>query len=604
MKELGYLNKHFANYKRHLLGGIVFVAISNLFAIFPAQIIRYAIDFVQDSLMVYPVFSTEEFIGFYSEMLTSAILLFAALVIGLALLKGIFLYLMRQTIIVMSRHIEFDLKNEVFNKYQQLHMAFYKRNNTGDLMNRISEDVSRVRMYIGPAIMYTINLIVLFVMVVITMLSVNAKLTLYVLTPLPLLSILIYWVSKQINQRSERVQAKLSDLSTFVQEAFSGIRVIKAYNRISEREAEFSIHCNDYKNTSLELVKVNALFMPTMILLIGLSTIITIYIGGLLTIEGSVSPGNIAEFVIYVNMLTWPVASVGWVTSLMQRAAASQKRINEFLHAEVEIINPSEQHFETKGNLKFDHVWFTYPDSGVQALKDVSFEVNQGKSLAIIGRTGSGKSTIANLICRLYDVSEGMIAVDGENIRDINLDEFRDSIGYVPQEVFLFSDTISNNISFSTGIADNDRKAVEQAARDAQVYSNIVDFPDGFETRIGERGITLSGGQKQRISIARAIVKEPKILIFDDCLSAVDTETEEKILQNLKRIMAGKTTIIISHRVSSVKHCDEILLLDDGIIVERGSHSALMAQKGEYFEIHEQQQLEVLKEATIDNQPD
>ncbi|MDP4762213.1 MAG: ABC transporter ATP-binding protein/permease [Salibacteraceae bacterium] len=595
MKELAYLNYHFKNYRWHLFGGIVFVAISNMFAIFPAQIIRYAIDFVQDTLITFPIFDSGELRADYEALLVKAVLLFSGLTLVLALLKGLFLYLTRQTIIVMSRHIEFDMKNDIFNKYQQLSMSFYKQNNTGDMMNRISEDVSRVRMYIGPAIMYTINLVVLFVMVILTMWSVNAELTLYVLTPLPFLSMLIYWVSKQINKKSERVQAKLSDLSTFVQEAFSGIRVIKAYNRLPEREFEFTEHCNDYKNTSLDLVKVNALFMPAMILLIGLSTILTIYIGGRLTIEGKISPGNIAEFVIYVNMLTWPVASVGWVTSLVQRAAASQKRINEFMNAENEIENSNTEAFETKGHVRFDHVNFEYPDSGVKALRDVSFEVMPGKSLAIIGSTGSGKSTIANLICRLYDVQKGTIEVDGKSIQKINLDHYRSSIGYVPQDVFLFSDTISNNISFSTMIADTDRNAVEKAAKDAYVYSNIVGFPNGFETRVGERGITLSGGQKQRISIARAIIKEPKILIFDDCLSAVDTETEEKILHNLKDLMHGKTTIIISHRVSSVKNCDDIIVLDDGAIIEQGNHQSLIGKKGVYFDIHEQQQLESMK---------
>ncbi|MDP4662052.1 MAG: ABC transporter transmembrane domain-containing protein, partial [Salibacteraceae bacterium] len=417
MKELAYLNYHFKNYRWHLFGGIVFVAISNMFAIFPAQIIRYAIDFVQDTLITFPIFDSGELRADYEALLVKAVLLFSGLTLVLALLKGLFLYLTRQTIIVMSRHIEFDMKNDIFNKYQQLSMSFYKQNNTGDMMNRISEDVSRVRMYIGPAIMYTINLVVLFVMVILTMWSVNAELTLYVLTPLPFLSMLIYWVSKQINKKSERVQAKLSDLSTFVQEAFSGIRVIKAYNRLPEREFEFTEHCNDYKNTSLDLVKVNALFMPAMILLIGLSTILTIYIGGRLTIEGKISPGNIAEFVIYVNMLTWPVASVGWVTSLVQRAAASQKRINEFMNAENEIENSNTEAFETKGHVRFDHVNFEYPDSGVKALRDVSFEVMPGKSLAIIGSTGSGKSTIANLICRLYDVQKGTIEVDGKSIQ-------------------------------------------------------------------------------------------------------------------------------------------------------------------------------------------
>jgi len=595
MKELAYLNKHFSNYKTHLFGGIVFVAISNLFAIFPAQVIRYAIDFVQDTLSVYPAFNTPEFADAYKNILTQAILLFSVLVISLSVLKGFFMYLMRQTIIVMSRHIEFDMKNEIFDKYQRLHMAFYKSNNTGDLMNRISEDVSRVRMYVGPAIMYTINLIVLFVMVIFTMWKVNPTLTAYVLTPLPVLSILIYWVSREINKRSEAVQAKLSDLSTFVQEAFSGIRVMKAYNRLDEKEHEFSEHCNDYKATNLGLVKVNALFMPAMILLIGLSTILTIYIGGQLTMQGKISPGNIAEFVIYVNMLTWPVASVGWVTSLVQRAAASQKRINEFLQAEIDIVNTSHESYEPKGQLQFINVSFRYPESGVQALNDVSFTVNPGESLAIVGHTGSGKSTLANLICRLYDADSGQVLVDGENIQQINLNAYRSAIGYVPQEVFLFSDTISNNISFSTSISDDNVEAVSRAASNAQVAKNIEGFPKGYDTRVGERGITLSGGQKQRISIARAIIKEPKILIFDDCLSAVDTETEEKILSNLKPIMKGKTTMIISHRVSSVKHCDNIIVLEDGVILEQGKHDELIAKKGVYFEINEQQQLETMQ---------
>jgi ATP-binding cassette subfamily B multidrug efflux pump len=595
MKELAYLNKHFSNYKTHLFGGIVFVAISNLFAIFPAQVIRYAIDFVQDTLSVYPAFNTPEFADAYKNILTQAILLFSVLVISLSVLKGFFMYLMRQTIIVMSRHIEFDMKNEIFDKYQRLHMAFYKSNNTGDLMNRISEDVSRVRMYVGPAIMYTINLIVLFVMVIFTMWKVNPTLTAYVLTPLPILSILIYWVSREINKRSEAVQAKLSDLSTFVQEAFSGIRVMKAYNRLDEKEHEFSEHCNDYKATNLGLVKVNALFMPAMILLIGLSTILTIYIGGQLTMQGKISPGNIAEFVIYVNMLTWPVASVGWVTSLVQRAAASQKRINEFLQAEIDIVNTSHESYEPKGQLQFINVSFRYPESGVQALNDVSFTVNPGESLAIVGHTGSGKSTLANLICRLYDADSGQVLVDGENIQQINLNAYRSAIGYVPQEVFLFSDTISNNISFSTSISDDNVEAVSRAASNAQVAKNIEGFPKGYDTRVGERGITLSGGQKQRISIARAIIKEPKILIFDDCLSAVDTETEEKILSNLKPIMKGKTTVIISHRVSSVKHCDNIIVLEDGAILEQGKHDELIAKKGVYFEINEQQQLETMQ---------
>ncbi|MEX2595923.1 MAG: ABC transporter ATP-binding protein, partial [Salibacteraceae bacterium] len=447
-------------------------------------------------------------------------------------------------------------------------------------------------MYVGPAIMYTINLIVLFIMVIFTMLSVNPTLTLYVLTPLPVLSVLIYWVSREINKRSEAVQAKLSDLSTFVQEAFSGIRVIKAYNRIPERAHEFTTECNAYKTTNLDLVKVNALFMPAMILLIGLSTILTIYIGGQLTIAGKISPGNIAEFVIYVNMLTWPVASVGWVTSLVQRAAASQRRINEFIQAPEDIINPTNEPLESHGSIEFINVSFDYPDSGVKALKNVSFKVDQGQSLAILGHTGSGKSTIANLICRLYDPSSGIIKIDGIDLKTVNLDAYRSNIGYVPQDVFLFSDTINNNIAFSTSIENSNTEAVINAAKNAHVKHNIEDFSKGFDTRVGERGITLSGGQKQRISIARAIIKEPQILIFDDCLSAVDTGTEELILKNLEDLMVNRTTIIISHRVSSVKNCDKIIVMEEGEIIEEGSHQSLIDKKGIYFDIHEQQKLE------------
>lgn len=595
MKELFSLNKYFARYRWHFIGGILFVAVSNLFAVLSPQIIRYAIDFVQDNLAVNAVFKTPAFAYFYESDLAQALMIFTVLIISLSLLKGFFMYLNRQTIIVMSRRIEYDLKNSVFDKYQQLSMSFYKRNNTGDMMNRISEDVSRARMYVGPAIMYTLNLIVLFIMVITTMFNVNPVMTFYVLTPLPFLAIIIYAVSQRINKKSEYVQRKLSDMSTFVQEAFSGIRVIKAYNRTKEREFRFTEECNEYKDSSLDLVKVEALFAPVMILLIGLSTTLTIFIGGQLTIDGQVSPGNIAEFVIYVNMLTWPVASLGWVTSLVQRAAASQKRINEFLDEPNEITNPTDQPFDLKGAIEFKNVSFTYPDSGVEALKDVSFTVNPGQSLAIIGHTGSGKSTIANLICRLFDVDSGSITVDKKPIESINLDQYRDSIGYVPQEVFLFSDKISANIAFSTSIANSNKEAIEQAAKDAVIYSNIIEFPEGFDTRVGERGITLSGGQKQRISIARAVIKNPHLLIFDDCLSAVDTETEEQILNNLKRLMDTRTTIIISHRVSSVKHADEIIVMDDGKIIERGTHDELMTLKGSYSETFEKQQLEQMR---------
>lgn len=592
MGALKYLNKYFSKYRWRLLSGILFITISNLFAIIPAQIIRISFDVVKEniiSIQLLDGFAARE--SFYGLM-GKTVFMFGLLVFVLALLKGLFLFFTRQTIIVMSRLIEFDLKNEIFAHYQKLDLAFYKRNNTGDLMNRISEDVSRVRMYLGPAIMYTLNLIVLFILVIVTMLSVNVEMTLYVLLPLPLLSISIYYVSNIINVKSEKVQRQLSVMSSFVQEAFSGIRVLKAYNRDIEREEIFSKETAHYKDVNLDLVKVNALFMPLMILLIGLSTIITIYIGGRLTITGEISTGNIAEFVIYVNMLTWPVAALGWVTSLTQRAAASQERINEFLKTEPAIADTKSLTPEIKGNIAFKNVDLVYEDSGIKAINNLSFTINAGESLAIIGKTGSGKSTLANLINRLYSPTKGSVLIEGVPVEDIRLDVLRGAIGYVPQEVFLFSETIRNNIAFGLEDQKVTDESVLQAAKDAEIYDNIIRFSEGFDTKVGERGITLSGGQKQRISIARAIIKEPSILIFDDSLSAVDTETEESIITNLKRIMQDKTTIIISHRVSSIKHCDNIIVLDHGEIEEMGTHQELIDKKGTYFELFQQQLLE------------
>ncbi len=592
MGALKYLNKYFHNYKWYLVTGILFIAISNVFAIFPAQIIRYTFDMVKQTLLHYQLLAGFNAQADFYALLGRVLLAFGAVVLALALLKGLFLFLTRQTLIVMSRWIEFDLKNEIFSHYQDLSLSFYKRNNTGDLMNRISEDVSRVRMYFGPAIMYTINLLVLFILVIATMLSVNAKLTFYVLFPLPLLSVSIYYVSNIINQKSERVQRQLSSLSTFVQEAFSGIRVLKAYNRDAERLSFFRKETDAYKNVNLDLVQVNALFMPLMILLIGLSTIITVYIGGTLAAAGEVSTGNIAEFVIYVNMLTWPVAALGWVTSITQRAAASQERINEFLTTEPEIKNLVHTPSEIHGSITFSNVHFTYPDSGIKALKGVSFKVDAGKTLAIIGKTGSGKSTIAQLIGRLFEPTSGEIRVDDTLLPELNLNDLRTAIGYVPQEVFLFSDTIKNNIAFGLNHSEADDETVKQAAINANVWHNIEEFPNGMNTRVGERGITLSGGQKQRISIARAIIKNPPILIFDDCLSSVDTQTEEKILKNLKSLSKATTTLIISHRVSSVKHADHILVMDDGEILEQGKHAYLLDSKGAYAELYEKQLLD------------
>ena len=593
MKALAYLNKYLSKYKWYLILGTMFVAISNVFAIFPAQIIRYAFDLVKETVVQYQSLNGFASQSEYYLVLSKIVLMFGALTLAMALLKGLFLFFTRQTLIVMSRWIEYDLKNEIFEHYQNLNLAFYKRNNTGDLMNRISEDVSRVRMYLGPAIMYTLQLIVLFILVVATMFTVNVKLSIYVLLPLPLLSVSIYYVSNIINRKSEKVQGQLSALSTFAQEAFSGIRVLKAYNRDEQRKRFFENETNTYKNLNLDLVQVNALFQPLMILLIGLSTIITIYVGGELAAAGEISTGNIAEFVIYVNMLTWPVASLGWVTSLTQRAAASQKRINDFLYTKPEITNENPNPSTIHGSIQFNNVSFTYPDSKITALRNINFSIESGQSVAILGKTGSGKSTLANLVGRLFDVTSGEIYIDQTPIKNINLNNLRSSIGYVPQEVFLFSDTLFNNIGFGVNPEELTEERIIDAAKAAEVWSNILEFPQQMQTRLGERGVTLSGGQKQRVSIARAIIKEPKILIFDDCLSAVDTHTEEKILQNLKPIMHNKTTLTISHRVSSVKHCDKIIVMAEGAVAEEGSHKQLLEQKGLYYEIYQQQMLEV-----------
>ncbi len=589
MKALFSLNKYFWKYRWRLFLGILFVSISNLFAIYPVQIIREAFDTVLEATTKYKETLDPSESSFIYEALTDQLLYFATLVLGFALLKGFFLFTTRMTIIVMSRLIEYDMKNAIFEQYQRLELGFYRKNNTGDLMNRISDDVSKVRMYFGPAIMYTINLVVLFTMVISAMLNVSLELTIYVLTPLPLLSVGIYYVSNIINKKSEIIQRQLSALSTFVQEAFSGIRVIKAYNQQKDKALFFDNELEDYKNKNLDLVKVNAVFMPLMTLLIGLSTILTVFIGGRLAIEGKISMGNIAEFVIYVNMLTWPVASLGWVTSLVQRAAASQQRINEFMDTKASITNPTSEKTAIKGNIEFKNVSFTYPDSGIEALKNISLKINQGESVAILGRTGSGKSTLASLISRLYDTSSGEVKIDNKSIQNINLDELRKSVGYVPQDVFLFSETIAENIAFGTQ-TEISRDEVETAAKNAEIYDNILKFPKGFDTKLGERGITISGGQKQRISIARAIVGKPKILIFDDCLSAVDTETEKGIINNLTKVMKDKTTLIISHRVSSVAHCDKIFVLDDGKILEQGNHASLMAdENSSYAELYRKQ---------------
>ena len=592
MRSLFSLNKYFLKYKWRLLLGLIFITTSNFFAILPAQIIRLAFNVVGDSVTRLRLLSGFEVSDAYTQFMSYSILAFGVIVFSLALITGFFTFLNRQTVIVMSRLIEFDLKNDIFSHYQKLDSSFYKKNSTGDLMNRISEDVSRVRMYIGPAIMYTTNMIMIFILVVTTMLSVNVKLTLYVLFPLPFLSVSIYYVSRIINLKSEKVQKQLSAISTFVHEAFSGIRVYKAYNLGIFRDEIFEAETEKYKTVNLDLVKVNALFMPLMVLLIGLSTIITIFIGGKLAIAGEISSGNIAEFVIYVNMLTWPVAVVGWVTSMVQRAAASQTRINEFLDTTPKIVSPTQKDTPISGNISFQNVSFTYPDSGTVALKNVSFKIEQGQSVAITGRTGSGKSTIAQLITRLYDVTSGQILIDGKPIQELNLASLRSNIGYVNQDVFLFSDTIANNIGFGSKVDRVSKTDITEAAIKADIYDNIIQLPEGFDTTIGERGVTLSGGQKQRISMARALITNPEILILDDSLSAVDTETEDTILKHLEEFMRNRTTIIISHRISSIKNCDKIIVLDEGEIAEIGSHTEIMQNNGLYKMLYEQQLLE------------
>jgi ATP-binding cassette subfamily B protein len=588
MKSLWHLNKYLVKYKWLLLVGSLFVVISVIFRVFPAVYIRDSFDAIEEAILRF-----RENSGTATSELTTKLITYGLYIIGFTLLQGVFMFFMRQTIIVMSRHIEFDLKNEIFAHYQRLSLSFYKKNNTGDLMNRISEDVSRVRMYIGPAIMYAINTLALVIIVVTIMFTVNVKLTLLTLLPLPLLSWAIYKVSAQINSRSHAVQKQLSNISTFSQETFSGIRIIKSYVQEEKTATSFAVEADKYKDVNENLFRVEALFMPLMTLLIGMSTILTIFIGGILYIDGQVSSGNIAEFIYYVNMLTWPVASIGWVTSIIQRAAASQERINEFLHTESDIVNSNHDPIDVTGKITFDRVSFTYPDSGVRALDKVSFTLNPGRSLAILGKTGSGKSTIAALTGRLFDVTEGEVRIDDTPIRNFNLDVLRSEIGYVPQEAFLFSDSIANNIAF--GVDHASREAIIDAARRADVHNNIIEFPKGYDTRVGERGVTLSGGQKQRVAIARAILKQPKILVFDDSLSAVDTETEENILREMKQLMEGVTTIIITHRVSSVKNCDEIIVLDAGKIAEQGSHEELLASGGLYADLYRKQLEETVK---------
>jgi len=581
MKALRYLNKYFLKYKFRLLLGVLITILSKFLALEIPQIIRRSLNTVEDY---------QNGVITDIEVVKHDLLINVLIIIGVAVLSGFFTFLMRQTIIVTSRLVEFDLKNEIYQQYQRLSLNFYKKNRTGDLMNRISEDVGKVRMYFGPALMYSLNMIVLFAVGFTNMFRIDAKLTMYTLIPFPVLSISVFVLSRVIHKRSTVVQMYLSKLTTFNQEFFSGINVVKSYGIKDVVISNFESLANDSKEKNIDLTKVNALFFPLMVLLIGFSNLLVIYIGGKQYIAGEIRLGVIAEFIIYVNMLTWPVAIVGWVTSMVKLAEVSQQRINEFLQQDPEIKNASHDSFEVKGNIEFRNVSLTYDDTNITALKNISFSVESGKTIAILGKTGSGKSSIVNLVSRLYDATEGSILVDGTDIKDCNLDVLRDQTGFVPQDPFLFSDTIENNIKFGKDNATSEE--IETAAKDAVVHENIVDFKNGYQTILGERGVTLSGGQKQRVSIARAIIKDPKILIFDDCLSAVDTETEERILTNLGKVSKNKTTFIISHRVSSAKNADKILVLEDGKIKQQGSHNQLITEKGYYKELYTQQLLE------------
>ena len=576
MKELQYLNKYFVKYKYSFLIGIVTTIVAQIFSLFTPKLISKSFKAIED-------FSKQSSID--SSLIQKELIHNILLIIATTIIAGFLTFLMRQTLIVMSRHIEFDLKNEVFRQYENLSQNFYKQNRTGDLMNRISEDVGKVRMYVGPAVMYTINTFIRFAIVIVYMYNVSPRLTLYTLLPLPILSYAIFKLSSEINKRSTVFQQYLSKVSSFTQEIFSGIRVIKAYSLENQHQKNMEELSLESKAKSMNLAKVQALFGPLMLALIGVSNLVVIYFGGILYINGSIkSIGTIAEFILYVNMLTWPVASLGWVSSMVQEAEASQKRINEFLKIKPDIQNNRQEHSEILGAIEFKNVSFTYDDTHIKALQNISFTIHKGETLAILGKTGSGKSSILALISRLYDVTDGTILVDGTAIHEVNLFDLRNSIGIVPQDAFLFSDTIKNNIKFGKETATDNE--VIDAAKKAVVHDNIINFNLEYETILGERGITLSGGQKQRVSIARAIIKDAPILLLDDCLSAVDTETEETILNNLLEFCKNKTTIIVSHRVSSAKNADKIIILDEGKIIEQGTHNQLLNQNGYYATLY------------------
>lgn len=613
MKNLHYLNRYFWKYRGRLVLGTFFIVLANLFNVYAPILVGEGVDFLVESLSAVRQIKTtglsasvetpsslQALIGMegalpltienYTSSITTIGLWLALGYVVMFALKGVFLFYQRQTIIVMSRHIEYDLKNEIYSHYQKLDTSFYKSHRTGDLMNRISEDVNRVRMYLGPAVMYTINLVVLIVMCIVVMMKIDVELTLYTLSPLPFMMIGIFYVSQIINKKTDRVQQQQSLLSTMVQESFSGIRVLKAFHRENYFIRRFTEESNDYKKKQLQLVKTDALFMPVILVLVGLSTLLTLYVGANKVMTGEITYGTIVQFVFYVNQLTWPFASVGWVSSLVQKAEASQARINEFLTTESKLKNgtlPITQAFE---HLSFHDVSFTYPESGVQAVKNVSFELKAGETLGIIGRTGSGKTSLTQLLIRLYDPTSGEIRVNGKNVRSLDLTQWRDKVRVVPQDVFLFSDTIENNIRFGT--AKSTFEEVEIAAKRADIHSTIIGFPQGYKTLLGERGINLSGGQKQRVSLARAFIKEPEVLLLDDSLSALDTQTEDTILTGLRSASNQGACLIIAHRISSIKNADRILVMDNGSIIESGTHESLIALGGEYASIFRLQQLE------------
>lgn len=603
MHPLRSLNKYFWKYKWLLFLGIIFTIASNYFKILAPQVTKYVLNIVEQSLgnlntSTQSATHYDPLVSLFIHTLNvdnasygTRVLYCGIILLSLAIISGVFLFLMRQTIIVMSRHVEFDQKNEIFQHYQQLDSQFYKTHNTGDLMNRISEDVSRVRMYVGPAMMYLVNLAATIGFSLTYMFNENLWLTVYVLAPLPLLAITIYYVNIIINRKADKIQRLLSDLTTNAQESYSGIRVIKSYVQEKAMLGFFKKNSEDYKENAISLAKTEAIYFPSMGLMIGISTLLSIMIGGFYVIDGTINIGVIGEFVMYILILTFPVSAIGWTASMIQRAATSQKRINEFLDYEPAIQNgKSPKSHQLRGNISFSHIDFTYPHTGIHALKDFTLEIKAGEKVAIIGKTGSGKSTVAQLLLRMYDLQQGKILLDGLPIKDLSIEELRSQVGYVPQDVFLFSDSVRNNISF--GKENADIEEIKRAAKNAAIHREIESFPKKYETLVGERGVTLSGGQKQRISIARTLINDHRIVIFDDCLSAVDAKTENEVIGNLYNYLEEKTAIIITHRIFSLFNFDKIVVLRDGSIAEQGTHQSLMEKNGLYAKMYRQQQQE------------